>query len=236
MESVGKEKAVCFVYQPEKPRRCAMIGRDALAIVKHHCPDVKIYTYGSENQPDFPFDHQHLGILSVEECNRLYNTCSVGVCLSSSNPSRVPYEMMASGLPAVDFYGENTIYDFPEKGILLTKRNPSSLAGAILKILESPALQNEMRTHGLQFMQNRPAKLEFEQFADCIDFVLAGQTGGRKIIVPLYNVPPFSADLAAPPQPTHRKEQETKKKDNLFLRLRNNRIGRTLKVLVKGYY
>ncbi len=132
IDSVVREPAVCFIHQPEKPRRCPVIGRDTLAIVKHHCPEVTIYTYGSQKDPDYYFDHTHLGILSLEECNHLYNRCAVGLCRSSSNPSREPFEMMAAGLPAVDFHGENTIYDMPKKGVLLAERNTSSLSGALI--------------------------------------------------------------------------------------------------------
>ncbi|MDA4182763.1 glycosyl transferase family 1, partial [Escherichia coli] len=45
--TIQKEKAVCFIYQPDKPRRCSRIGIEALGIVKHCMPDVKIYLYGS---------------------------------------------------------------------------------------------------------------------------------------------------------------------------------------------
>ncbi|MBU0946524.1 MAG: glycosyltransferase family 1 protein [Proteobacteria bacterium] len=240
LESVVQEQAVCFVYQPEKPRRCPLIGRDTLAIVKHHCPEVTIYTYGSKAAPDFYFDHTHLGVLSLEECNLLYNRCAVGLCLSSSNPSRVPFEMMAAGLPAVDFYGENTIYDMPAHGCLLAERNPSSLAGAIIKILQSPALQKEMHHHGLSFMQDRHADLEFEQSATRIETILAGGTTLERTLTPLYRSAPFSTDLPVPPVPSSALSPSSDcahpAQVGLFQRLCQNRIGRVLKVLWNGYY
>lgn len=236
LNSMAREQSVCFIYQPEKPRRCPMIGRDTLAIVKHHCPETNIYTYGSKEPPNFHFDHTHLGVLSLKECNRLYNRCTVGLCLSSSNPSRVPFEMMAAGLPAVDFYGENTIYDMPEQGVLLTERNSSSLAGAIIKILQSPNTQEKMRKHGLHFMQKRPASLEFEQCASRIEAILAGDDIINEPTSPLYTSAPFSADLPVPlPEPSLL-EQKQLAKPTPFQRLQQNRIGRVLKVLWKGYY
>ncbi len=240
IESVVQEQAVCFVYQPAKPRRCPLIGRDALAIVKHHCPKVTIYTYGSNEVPGFYFDHTHLGVLSLEECNLLYNRCTSGLCLSSSNPSRIPFEMMAAGLPAVDFYGDNTIYDMPDLGVLLAERNPSSLAGAIIEILKSPTLQKVMRQHGLNFMQKRHADLEFEQCANRIETILSGETPQEGAIFPLYQAAPFSADLSIPPEPqpppSVTSGHEKLEKDGLLRRLRQNRIGRVMKVLWKGYY
>lgn len=41
IKTIPKQKAVCFIYQPDKPRRCSRIGIEALGIVKHNMPDVK---------------------------------------------------------------------------------------------------------------------------------------------------------------------------------------------------
>ena len=43
LPNVQKENAICFVYQPDKPRRCSTIGIEALGIVKYLRPNVKIY-------------------------------------------------------------------------------------------------------------------------------------------------------------------------------------------------
>ena len=43
LENIEKENAICYVYQPEKTRRCDYIGLKALKLVKAMRPDVKIY-------------------------------------------------------------------------------------------------------------------------------------------------------------------------------------------------
>jgi O-antigen biosynthesis protein len=235
-----KENAVCFIYQPEKPRRCALIGEQTLAILKHHSPDITIYTYGSNEPPPFDFEHTHLGVLTLEECNELYNRCSAALCLSSSNPSRVPFEMMASGLPTVDFHDDNTIYDFPEGGVLLAAKNPSSLAGALLKIISSKELQNSMRDVGLAFMKGRPAELEFEQCAQRIEAILTGVYPSDEPFSPLYTSIPVVDELKPPPKKV--KQEDIAKVDEVREllcfgdRLVDNRIVRVLKVLWRGYY
>jgi hypothetical protein len=237
MESVTPELAVCFIYQPEKPRRCPLLGGDTLAIVKHHCPEVKIYTYGSKEKPPFNFAHTHLGVLSIEECNLLYNRCTVGLCMSSSNPSRVPFEMMAAGLPAVDLYGENTIYDMPEQGVLLAERKPASLAGAIIQILHSPELQEKMGRAGIRFMENRNVTLEFQQAALSIENILAGVNHQQDSISPLYQSEPFIAQYTAPDTSDAVRINDVHfERTSLVQRVRRNRIGRVLKVLWRGYY
>lgn len=248
LENVERELAVCFIFQPEKPRRCPEIGRDALAIVKHHKPEVKIYTYGSEEPPDFPFEHSHLGVLSLKECNALYNRCSVGLCLSSSNPSRVPFEMMAAGLPAVDFHGENTIYDMVEDGVLLARPNASSLAGAIMHILGSESLRDSMGHAGLRFMEERHARKEYQQFAAIVNEILTESSIKGERWDPLYSSSPFTADFEIPLYPTQKNvfeeeldsaPEDTSPPDLLSkfkYHLQNNRIERVLKVLWRGYY
>ena len=44
LNNINKENAICFVYQPEKPRRCDFIGLKALKLVKALRPDIK-YIY-----------------------------------------------------------------------------------------------------------------------------------------------------------------------------------------------
>jgi hypothetical protein len=191
---VPRENAVCFLYQPEKPRRCPGIGREALGAVKHFRPDVTIYTYGTDAVPDFWFDHKHLGLLSWEECNRLYNRCAVGLSLSASNPSRVPFEMLAAGLPVVDFYGDNTIYDMPDEAVLLAEKNPEAIANALLQVLESEDKQEAMRSAGLRHMRGLPAQREFEACREVIDQVIEGRSVGSMRWRPLYAHEPVRAE------------------------------------------
>lgn len=175
---IQRELAVCFIYQPEKPRRCSRLGLESLGILKHHRPDVKIYLYGSKERrnPNIWFDHQHLGLLSLEDCNKLYARCQIGLCISASNPSRVPFEMMASGLPVVDLLRTNTIYDFPASAMLLSQPMPECLAGSMIRLLDDPQLCCQMGAAGTKLMADRPMQRESEQFCAAAEAVLAGHT------------------------------------------------------------
>lgn len=53
-------------------------------------PDVQIYLYGSSMPATFEFECKNLNIIPIKECNELYNKCKVGICMSASNPSRIP--------------------------------------------------------------------------------------------------------------------------------------------------
>ncbi len=86
------------------------LGLRVLKLFSQKRPDITIYLYGS-NKVKFPisFKHVNLGVITLEMCNKLYQECQIGFCISASNPSRIPFEMMASGLPVVDIY-VRTIY------------------------------------------------------------------------------------------------------------------------------
>jgi len=231
-QNTKREQAICFIYQPEKPRRCPLIGKEALAIVKHNRPETAIYTYGSETIPDFWFEHKHLGLLSLEQCNALYNKCSVGLCLSSSNPSRIPFEMMAAGLPVVDFYDNNTLYDLPDKGVLLAEKNPESIAGALIRILDNSKLQSEMSSTGIAFMKEKPSSLEYDQSAAIIESILQNSNQSQTVFKKKYLSKVFTADFSKTSPP---KSQTIRERKNIFKRV-TNRLKRSFEVLMKGYY
>ena len=166
LDNVKKEHAICFIFQPQKPRRCDHLALSALQIVKEIDPTLKIYLYGSEKTTMENLEVEQLGIIPIEECNELYNRCEVGLCMSASNPSRIPFEMMATGLPVVELHRENNLYDFPNEGCLLAEPTPEAVANAILTILRDKKLQEKMSKAGQKYMKDYPLEMGYEQFID----------------------------------------------------------------------
>jgi hypothetical protein len=192
--SEERELAVCFVYQPEKPRRCTLIGGQALTLVKREMPEVEIYFYGNDSPIEMPFQFTHLGLLPIEKCNELYNRCAVGLCFSATNPSRIPFEMMAAGLPVVDMWGSNTIYDLPEDGVELAEPTPESVAWAILDLLRDPARRAARSAAGQAFMAPRDLESGFRQFVRFVDGLFdPAQREGAAAVSPVYTRPPVQA-------------------------------------------
>jgi O-antigen biosynthesis protein len=174
LSNAVREKAICFIHQPDKPRRCAELGIEALGIVKHFMPETKIVLYGSKLAGKAWFDHQNLGLIGLDECAELYNRCAAGLCISSTNPSRIPFEMMASGLPVVEVYRDNTLYDFPDQAMLLCEPTPESLAGGMMDLLRSPERATAMGQAGVKFMAERPLDYGLAQFRTVVDGLLTG--------------------------------------------------------------
>jgi len=198
LSNVRRENAVCFVYQPKKPRRCAQLGLESLSIVKRLRPKVTIYLFGSkETLHNIPFEHKNLKLLPIQECNTLYNRCRVGLCISSSNPSRIPFEMMASGLPVVDIFRENNIYDMPDSGVALAEQSPESIAKAIIEILDDEKKQRRMSSSGIRFMAKRPLEKGYKQFIEAVTQVLNGSAPEKRDLKPIYNRAPIVSEQCA---------------------------------------
>lgn len=162
-----REFAVCTILQPEKPRRCTRLALEALGIVKAALPKVKIKLFGGD-RIDLWFEAEQLGIISPQELADLYNNSRAGLCISSSNPSRVPFEMMSCGLPTVDLYRNNTIYDFPSTGMLLAHQTPESIASALVELLTNDEFALDLSEGGQAFMADRHFRMEATDFAKAV--------------------------------------------------------------------
>jgi len=132
-----RENAVCFLYQPEKPRRAVELAVKALVQLRRRRPDVTIYTYGSDDGPPAHLEATHLGLVrDFGVLNSLYNRVKVGLCISSTNPSRIPFEMMAAGCVPVDLYRYNNLFDYPRGAALLAFQSSDSISAALISLLE----------------------------------------------------------------------------------------------------
>ena len=215
LDNVEKENAICYVYQPEKPRRCDYIGLKALKLIKALRPDVKIYLYGSElvTRP-IDFECENLHIIPVEECNKLYNKCKVGICLSASNPSRIPFEMMAAGLPVVELYKENNLYDLPDGGVLLSDTTPEAIASSVIHLLDNPEEAKKMSEFGINYMKDFPLERGFGQIATVVKDMLDTDYNNMPKIEKLYNRPAFKATKEAEEINVEQIKQEPISNDN----------------------
>ncbi|PVE26424.1 glycosyl transferase family 1 [Microvirga sp. KLBC 81] len=190
-----RELTVCAIVQPEKPRRCTRLALEALGIVKARLPKVRIRLFGGE-PIDLWFETEQLGIISPRELAGLYNEALAGLCISSSNPSRVPFEMMSCGLPTVDLYRNNTIYDFPSEGMLLAHQTPESIASALIEIVTNEELAYNLSQGGQAFMEDRPFQAEAMGFANAVyAAVRNGSPNDDVSWEPIYYSEPWIADV-----------------------------------------
>lgn len=171
---VEKRDMVAFLYQPEKWRRMPEICIAALAIVKQQRPQTEIVLYGSNAQPNLPFEATQRGLIhDLSELNRIYNEASVGLCLSSTNPSRIPIEYMAAGCVPVDLYRYNNLFDNPTGTSLLAYQSEASIAGAILQLLDNKEDRSLRRENGIKLAKQRTLTWEVDTAVNAVRWLLS---------------------------------------------------------------
>lgn len=190
---------IVFIYQPDKPRRCAELGLQALAQLRQQRPEVRIQVYGSRLPVPAWLPCEHLGLLSPAACAELYRHAALGLCLSASNPSRVPFEMMACGLPVVELYGENTVYDLPDDGCLLCQPTPESLAAGMMQLLDQAQLRKQLSEGGAAFMLQRPLQQEQQGFVQWVAYLFQHANPAAQLLEPIYRRPSLSSPFRLMP-------------------------------------
>lgn len=165
-KGICREHAICAIYQPDKSRRLARLLENSLDVIQRLDPTLKMYVFGSDDK-GFDLDSvENLGLLSVEQCAELYRRCEIGLCFSATNPSRVPFEMMACGLPVIDIEGDNTSLDFPQDAVRLVDPHPVSIAMAVLALEKDSELRASMGKAGVAYGDSHPLMLEGQQFIE----------------------------------------------------------------------
>lgn len=155
----GKTKRVIFFSRPEMTRRCFWLGLEALDVFHRRNPEVNITLFGSGEirHHHIPFPHENLGVLSKEGLARLYSGADVGVAFSTTNPSSVPFEMMACGCPVVDLdYNQNHINYGSRENITLVGISPGEVASGIEEMINNDKVRHRIAENGLRFVSNFP--------------------------------------------------------------------------------
>ncbi len=92
-------------------------------------------------------------MLNGEQLAELYSEATVGLCLSLTNFSLMPKEMLACGLPCVELAGVSAESIFGTRGpIALARLNPSEIAGEIERLLDDRALWERRSAEGIEFV------------------------------------------------------------------------------------
>jgi glycosyltransferase involved in cell wall biosynthesis len=100
------------------------------------------------------FEYTEKGVLNHEELASLYNEATVGLLFSMTNYSLLPQEMMACGLPVVEFNGGNTRAVFSDgENILLADPNPYAIADAVIDLLQNEEKRKDIASGGQEWVK-----------------------------------------------------------------------------------
>ncbi|HST56316.1 MAG TPA: glycosyltransferase [Solirubrobacteraceae bacterium] len=144
---------IVYYARHTTPRRAVPIGLMALAELARRRPDVRIVLFGAEKHQEAEFAHEHLGVLSPAQLSWLYSEATVGLCLSLTNFSLMPKEMLACGLPCVELAGVSAESIFGADGPLeLAPLQPRKIADALERLLEDRAHWERRSQAGIEFV------------------------------------------------------------------------------------
>jgi glycosyltransferase involved in cell wall biosynthesis len=116
--------------------------------------------------------------LTREQLAWLYSEATVGLCLSLTNFSLMPKEMLACGLPCVELAGVSGESIFGTDGpIELTTLNPSAIADALERLLDDPELWKRRSREGIEFV----ASHTWERAADEVEAGLRHALAMREV-------------------------------------------------------
>jgi hypothetical protein len=138
VENRGHRGGVAFYARPATPRRAFGLGMLALGLVNQSRPDLDIHLFGSRTRwKNFPvIDH---GPLAASDLNRVYNECAVGLVLSMTNISLVPWEMLAAGCVPVVNLLSGTRNDLDNEYVRYAEPTPEGIATSVLEAVDGAA-------------------------------------------------------------------------------------------------
>ncbi len=151
---VARQPATVIYYaRYATPRRAVPIGLMALAELKRRRPDVRIVLFGTGEVLHASFPYEHVDVLSPEQLSWLYSEATVGLCLSLTNFSLMPKEMLACGLPCVELAGISAESIFGADGPLeLAPLDPNRIADAMERLLSDRERWQRRSREGVEFV------------------------------------------------------------------------------------
>lgn len=144
---------VVYYARHSTPRRAVPFGMLALAELHRRRPQTRIVLFGTDRPLHAAFPYEHLGVLTGPQLARLYSEATVGLCLSLTNFSLMPKEMLACGLPCVELAGVSAESIFGEDGpIELAPLEPVAIAERLERLLDDRALWQTRSAEGIEFV------------------------------------------------------------------------------------
>lgn len=179
--SITRKKSVLFFARPEMPRRCFELGVQALsAFQAKYGTEYEIELFGTSNLGSMrlPFRYRSLGVITPHELATAYQRSAVGLVFSPTNPSMVPFEMMACGLPVIDLDTRaNEITYGSRSNVELVAPNPEQIADAIAELLNGDDRRERIGKLGKAFAERLASENEtISAFVDLIEAKIASQS------------------------------------------------------------
>ncbi len=113
-----RNNCVVIAYYKSKPGRLPELVDKIIRVLSQK---YKCYIFPERYDNHANSNIINCGSMNVNQLNDLYNNNKVGIVFSNSNPSRLGFEMVASGLNVIEYDSEFTKYDLDKEYFTLIK-------------------------------------------------------------------------------------------------------------------
>ncbi|WOO38555.1 glycosyltransferase family 1 protein [Anaerocolumna sp. AGMB13020] len=172
-DSYGKKKEIVVaVYLKYYGKRLPNITQHMLKQVKEKflSDGIKLtLLYYGEDKSFRTEGGENLGMLTKKELLSLYRRADFGMVASMSNVSLVPYEMLATGLPLIEFEDGTFPYFFPEDSALLTSLDAEDLYVKLKESIKNPSLLKERDKNAVSCLSTLSWSKTAKQFEDILN-------------------------------------------------------------------
>lgn len=167
-----KEIKIC-VYVKSEYKRIPYMIESILKKLKFELKEKKginliIIYFGNESYLRLS-EGKSLGKITKEKLLKLYQESDFGMCASLTNISLIPYEMMATGLPVIEFTEGSFTSFFNESSGILIDFNYKTLYKKIINYLENPNLIERCCQSAKEELKNLSWSKSGQQFINIIE-------------------------------------------------------------------
>lgn len=168
-------QGVIFFLKPGSSRRLFELSIETIRALKELAPNIPISTFGDSRKisdEDLAPLKQMGKPVSLSDLAELYSANKIGVVFSPTNPSLIPYEMMACGLVLVDcgLPGVTPGVSSTTYGIEALPPEPFEIAKRIISTYFDEELLKKLQKFGFEEVDRHPS--EYEMASQVISFVL----------------------------------------------------------------
>lgn len=178
LEYPYKKKIVMAVYIKAAGKRIPNIIEYMLLNVKNKFLEngirLELLFYGEIKKYNLSCG-KNLGKLNQKELENLYGKSDFGMSASMTNISLVPYEMMATGLPIIEFKDGTFPCFFDDKSAILTSYNYLDLYEKMMESILEPKKLEAMTQRAQTYLEHLSWENSSKQFSEIIR-----TTGERK--------------------------------------------------------
>lgn len=154
----GKRLPCVVQYMIEKVSK--MLQKDGIKLTAKYYGEAKTFKVrGGEN----------IGMLNKQELRALYEEVDFGLVASMTNICTVPYEMLATGLPLIEFSEGTFEYFFPKNCATLVEMSAEDLYHKLKSVILTPEVLREQQKNAQEYLNTLSWEKTGKQFGEILE-------------------------------------------------------------------